>query len=80
MAGEALDYAAHLEVPNYHLSVFSGTGNESIALADVDICDEVEMAVQTRLQGERVSVPDLEDPKVVKKGAVSESLRLDGGS
>jgi len=50
VAGQALDDSAHFEIPNYYLSVFSSTGNKSIALADVDICDEIKMSVQTRLQ------------------------------
>jgi hypothetical protein len=50
VAGQSLDDSTHFEIPNNYLGIFSSTGDKSIALADVDICDEIKVSVQTRLQ------------------------------
>ena len=50
VALESLDYLAHFQVPNYHLSVLSSTRDKSVALADTDINDEISVAMQTGLQ------------------------------
>ena len=49
VAHEPLDDSAHLKVPDYHLGIFAGASNEAIALADVDVGDEIAVAVETRL-------------------------------
>ena len=49
MAHEPLDNPAHLKVPNDHLGIFAGARNEAIALADVDVGDEIAVPVETRL-------------------------------
>ena len=41
VARKSLDDATKLQVPDYYLCIFASTGNESIALAHVDIRDEV---------------------------------------
>lgn len=41
MARKSLDDATKLQVPDYYLCIFASTGNEAIALAHVDIRDEV---------------------------------------
>ena len=66
MVGEALDDATHLQIPNDHLRVFAGASDESIALAHIDICDEVKVPVQAGLQSQRVSVPYLENPTTLE--------------
>ena len=67
MACEALDDAAHLEVPDNDLGVLARTGHKPVALADVNVCNKVEVAVQTGLQTERVAVPDFDDPAKAKQ-------------
>ena len=62
MAHKPLDDSAHLKVPDYDLGIFAGACNEAIALADVDVGDEIAVAVETSLQVERVAVPDLDNP------------------
>ena len=62
MACQAFDYSTHLQVPNDHLGIFSCAGDKTIALADVNVGDEVEVAVEASLQGQRVPVPNLKDP------------------
>ena len=62
MTCQALDYPAHLQVPNDDLGVLACAGDKSIALADVNVGDEVEVAVEASLQGQRVPVPNLKDP------------------
>ena len=49
MAHEPLDNPTHLKIPNDYLSIFAGACNEAIALADVNIGDEIAVAVETRL-------------------------------
>ena len=62
MACQAFDYSAHLQVPNDDLGVLACAGDKTIALAYVNIGDEVEMPMQAGLQGQRVPVPNLKDP------------------
>ena len=59
---ESFDYLAHLEVPNHHCGVFARTGDKLIALTDVHIDNVLTVTVETSLQAQRVSVPNLEDP------------------
>lgn len=49
VAHEPLDNPAHLKVPNDDLGIFAGARDEAIALADVDVGDEIAVAVETRL-------------------------------
>ena len=62
MACQAFDYSAHLQIPDDHLGVLACAGDKTIALADVNVGDEVEMPMQAGLQGQRVPVPNLQDP------------------
>ena len=66
MASKSFNDAAQLQVPDDHLGIFSGTRNESITLADVDVCDEVKVAVQAGLEGQCVAVPHLENPTTIE--------------
>ena len=63
MARESFDYTAHFEIPNDHLGILAGTSNESIALAHIDICNEIQVTMQAGLEGESVTVPHLKDTK-----------------
>ena len=49
VAHEPLDNPAHLKVPNDDLGIFAGARDEAIALADVDVGDEIAVAMETRL-------------------------------
>ena len=62
MVGEALYDAARSQIPDDRLSVLASARNKSIALADVNVRDKVEVTVQARLQTQRVPVPHLDDP------------------
>ena len=62
MACESFDNFAQFEVPDDDLGILASTCNESIALADVDVCDEIKVSMQTSLEGERVTVPHLDNP------------------
>lgn len=62
VSGEAFDDFAHFEVPNYDLGVLSCARDKPIALADVEIRNVIEVAVETGLQSERVSVPHFQNP------------------
>jgi len=44
------DDFAELEIPNYYLGVFTGTGDEPIAFTDVDISDVIGVSVERCLQ------------------------------
>ena len=45
MACQAFNDFAELQVPNDHLSILAGTSDKSIAFADVDIGNEIKVAV-----------------------------------
>ena len=62
MACHAFDDSAHLQIPNDHLGVLAGARDEPVALADVNVRDEVEVPVQARLQRQRVPIPNLQYP------------------
>lgn len=62
MACQALDNPAHFQIPNDDLRVLSSAGDEPVALAHVDVGDEVQVAVQACLQRQRVPVPHLDYP------------------
>ena len=62
MASQTFDDSAHFQSPYDDLSILSCARDEAIALADVDVRDEVQVAVEARLQGQRVPVPHLENP------------------
>ena len=81
MASQALDDSTHFQIPNDHLSVLTSTRNEAIALADIDVSDEVQVAVQACLQGQSVPVPHFyysaqKDSKRVRKRCNSTKIRV----
>ena len=63
MAGHTFDHSTHLQIPDNDLSILASTRDKSIALANVDIRDKVEMPMETRLQGQRVTIPNLQNSK-----------------
>ena len=71
MARQPLHNSPHFQIPDDHLGVLARTGDESIALADIDVGDEVEVAVEAGLQGERVTIPHLEDAARKRKSRFS---------
>ena len=70
MVREALDYAAQLQVPDDDLSILTSACNESITLADVDVSNEIKVAVQACLEAQRVTVPDFDDPTLDEQEVV----------
>ena len=60
---EFLDYLAELKVPDDNLCVFAWTCDKSIAFADIDVSNVIEVAVQRRLQGQCLSIPDFDYTK-----------------
>ena len=61
MVREALHDAAELQVPDDDLSILTSACNESIALADVDVGDEIKVAVKACLEAQSVAVPDFDN-------------------
>lgn len=60
MSGQLSDNLASLQLPDDDLRVLAGAGDKPIAFTDVDVRDVVEVAVQRRLQGQRLTVPDFD--------------------
>ena len=58
---EPLDDAARGKVPQDKLGIVARRGDELVALADVDVCDEVLVTVERGLQSKAISVPDFND-------------------
>ena len=50
MVWESVQDLARGEFPNNYLCIFSRTRDKAIAFADIDLCDEVIVAMERRLQ------------------------------
>ena len=64
--GHPFDYSALLEVPENQGAIFWARRHESVALADLDVDYDVQMAVQRGLEDHWVLAPDFDDSKVHK--------------
>jgi hypothetical protein len=65
MLFEPLDNATRGKVPQDELCIVARGGDEPVAFADINVGDEVLVAVERSLQSEAISVPDFNDSEQV---------------